>query len=423
MLNLLKNIGKLEPFEIRNTRMFFALAGISIYFYVMAMLHFNPKLNIPYYGQEFFSTLFLALGLLPYTKNKLFLEYYGWISFIALILLQYYLTYVTALNDYSLDYLLITYVFTYGAILLLNNKLFVVLFSLVQLLHISYRVFNSNLDTVSISAILLSMGAIFIFSFLVMNGFIRYRKNLKAINADLEKKVKARTLDLEKRAKELVSKNKDLESFAYVVSHDLKRPLRNIHTLTDWLTEDTANLNDGVTNNLQLIKEQVTQMDLLVDGILDYSLQMKASENHKIVEVQKLVERLVAVNSIKNCDITIEKGLPNVNYNEPQLLQVFQNLVQNAIKYNDKDKTCISISCKENNSHYVFSVSDNGPGINERYHDKIFKLFQRLESDPKEGSIGIGLALVKKIIEKNGGEIWLKSKLEEGATFFFSILK
>lgn len=420
----LSDIGRLEPFEIKNSSYTFCLASPSTYIYVLIMLYYNPGLIVPYYGQEVFTVLFMLVGLVPFAKSKFLNEIYGWIVFVTLIIFQYYLTYTTALNNFSLDYLLVTYVFIFGSVLLLSNRLLVILFSASQLIHLSYRVYYSDLDRMSESAILVSMSTIFIFSFLVMNGLIRYRKKLESVNADLEDRIKQRTLDLENRAKELLRKNKDLEEFAYVVSHDLKRPLRNIYTLTDWLTEDEAHkLNQDTNKSLRLIKEQVTQMDLLVEGILNYSLQMDTEQVMKTVDAQLLVDRIITVNSNENVLITLENKLPKVVFNESQLLQVFQNLIQNAIKHNDKEKVEIFINYTDINDKHQFSVRDNGQGIEKKYFDKIFELFQKLQVETEVDSVGIGLALVKKIIERNGGEIFLESELGKGTTFFFTIKK
>jgi len=114
-------------------------------------------LVVPYYGKEVFTVLCLAVGLLPYLKNKVINDYYGWIVFSTLLVFQFYLTYATALNNFSLDYLLVTYIFIFGSVLLLSNRFFIILFSATQLIHITYRVIQSNLDTVSINAIVLSI--------------------------------------------------------------------------------------------------------------------------------------------------------------------------------------------------------------------------------------------------------------------------
>ncbi|MEM6718730.1 MAG: ATP-binding protein [Bacteroidota bacterium] len=422
VLKYLKDIGRLERFEIKNSSNTFLLAGPSTYIYVLLMLYYNPDLTIPYRGEIVFSIWFVLVGLIPYLKNAFLDEIYGWISFASLMIFQYYLTYTTALNDFSLDYLLVTYVFIFGAVLLLSNRLLVIIFSASQLAHLAYRVYYSDLDAISESAILVSMSTIFIFSFLVMNGLIRYRKKLEAINVELEERIQQRTEDLETRAKELLRKNKDLEEFAYVVSHDLKRPLRNIYTLTDWLTDDTEyQFNQETNQSLRLIKEQVTQMDLLVEGILNYSLQMDKERPVSSVDAQLLVNRIIAVNSSESVNIYLKDTLPKVIFNESQLLQVFQNLIQNAIKHNDKELVEIHIKYQQTAKGHEFAIQDNGPGIAEKYHKKIFELFQKLEVKSEIDSIGIGLALVKKIIERNGGTITVASELSKGTTFTFTI--
>ena len=164
-------------------------------------------------------------------------------------------------------------------------------------------------------------------------------------------------------------------------------------------------------------------MDMLINGILNYSLQLEKEKEVKKIDLSSLIQRIIMVNSSENCHIQIKSEFPEVYFNESQLLQIFQNLIQNAIKHNDKEEICIDLNVKEESDLYVFSVSDNGPGIEKKYHNKIFKLFQKLELKTHVDSIGIGLALVKKIIERNGGKVWLESKLGEGTTFFFTIKK
>lgn len=422
IINFLKKLGRLEPFEIKNSSITLILGAPSTFIYLEVMKYYNPELIMPFYGNIIFACLFLIVGILPYIRNKSITNQYGWFVFFSTLLFQHYLAYATSINNFSLDFLLVTYVFIFGSVLLLSNRILVLVYSTSELLHLSYHVFNSDLDLMSESAILLSLGTIFVFSFLVMNGFIRYRKKLEVINEGLEDTVKQRTLDIENRAKELLQKNKDLEEFAYVVSHDLKRPLRNMYTLTDWLTDDEDNGFDKEAHkSLDLIKEQITEMDLLVEGILNYSLQIDTEQLVKTVDVQYLVERIIRVNEKENISIKLEKKLPKISFNESQLLQIFQNLIQNAIKHNDKEKVKISIDYELTSNGHQFSIKDNGPGIEKQYHKKIFQLFQKLEADAKENSIGIGLALVKKILERNDGEISVISAIGKGANFIFTI--
>lgn len=422
--NLLRTLGSLEPFEIRNSSITLCLGAPSTFIYLEIMKHYNPAIVMPFYGNIFFGILFLVVGILPNLKNKFILQYYGWFVFLSTMAFQHYLTYATYVNNFSLDFLLVTYVFIFGSVLLLSNRVLVIIYSATEAIHLAYYVYQSDLTVVYESAILLTTSIIFVLSFLITNGFIRNRKRLEILNVDLEETVKKRTLALEERAKELLEKNKDLEEFAYVVSHDLKRPLRNIYTLTDWLSEDEEEqFNKEATESLEHIKKQVTQMDLLVEGILNYSLQMESDQIKKEVNVHTFVKRITKMFVSENVSISLEKKLPRIRFSESQLIQVFKNLLQNAIKHNDKELIEIAIDYEATSEEYQFSITDNGPGIAAKYHKKIFELFQKLEADSDGETIGIGLALVKKIIERNDGTIQLKSAEGKGTTFVFTIPK
>ncbi|CAM1343765.1 sensor histidine kinase [Tenacibaculum amylolyticum] len=425
ILDFLKRLGKLEPFEIKNSSLVLILMSPGIYLYSVLIFRFNPHaIEVPYL-RELFAVFYMIVGLLPFLKKKFVEDYYGIFVFIALLLFQHYLTYTTAINDFSLDYLLGTYIVMFGAILMLNVRVLIILFSTLQLLHMGYQVLTSQLDLVTEGAILISTTTIYVYSFIILNGFIRYRKNLQEVNMQLEDRIKLRTQDLENRAKELYERNKDLEEFAYVVSHDLKRPLRNIYTLADWLTEDNEDefCKESAKENLTMMKDQVEEMDMLINGVLNYSLQMQKEHDLEKVDVDRMIKRISKLNSSNKCKIEVKEELPIVVFNESRLMQVFHNLIQNAIKHNDKDVVEIKIGCEEKESEYCFFVKDNGPGIDEKYHEKIFHLFQKLEIKSNIESIGIGLALVKKIVERNKGKVWLESEKGKGCAFFFSVPK
>jgi light-regulated signal transduction histidine kinase (bacteriophytochrome) len=164
-------------------------------------------------------------------------------------------------------------------------------------------------------------------------------------------------------------------------------------------------------------------MEMLVNGILNYSLQNKQGSISIDIDLDIIIGNLAKANTNENCKVVLKKSLPKVRGIEVQLLQVFQNLIQNAIKYNDKTEKIIDINYKVTEDFYLFSVKDNGIGIEEKYFEKIFRLFQKLELNTEKDSIGIGLALVKKIINTMQGEIWLESRLGTGTTFYFTLPK
>ncbi|MCF2875252.1 MULTISPECIES: sensor histidine kinase [unclassified Tenacibaculum] len=423
-LDSLKKIGRLEPFEIKNNSLVLCLISPGVYVYSLLIFRYNVNaLEIPYL-REVFAVLFMLVALLPLTKHRVVVDYYGIFVFIILLLFQHYLTYTVALNSFSIDYLLGTFIVMFGGVLMLSSRLLIVLFSASQLIHMSYWVLKSNLGIVEEGAIIISTTTIFVYSFIILNGIIRYRQELVELNESLEGKIKERTEALERRAKELSARNKDLEEFAYVVSHDLKQPLGNIYTLAEWseviLKE---NENEELNSSITGIKELAEQMEKLIKGILNYSLYKKKEKELTRVDVGFMLRKIKSSNETDSCQIIIKDEMPKIFFNEEQLIQVFQNLIENGIVHNNSSDIKIEVACKEEGDEYVFSIKDNGPGIEKKFFDKIFELFQRLDIDSGGGEIGVGLPLVKKIVERSGGKIWLTSKVGVGSTFYFTIRK
>ncbi len=230
---------------------------------------------------------------------------------------------------------------------------------------------------------------------------------------------------LAETVRELRRSNKELQDFAYVTAHDLKAPLRGIGTLTDWITSDYAEkLDEEGRTQLDLLKGRVTRMSELIDSILHYSEIGRTSKCLERVDLRTLVPEIIAqVSPPETIQVTIEDALPTVISERIRLVQVFQNLISNAIKYMDKPQGHVRIGCSEQQQAWTFSVADDGPGIDEKYFGKIFEMFQTLTRRDELESTGIGLAVVKKIVELHGGTVWVESTVGEGTTFFFSLPK
>lgn len=227
----------------------------------------------------------------------------------------------------------------------------------------------------------------------------------------------------EKLLQSLEAQNQALNEYAHMVSHDLKAPLRNITTLIQWFEEDH---NDKIGNegkkSLDLILFNVEKMDLLIQGILDYSSIDKVQTEDKLVDFNLLFEELLRMITIPDrIEVKIKNTLPKLQGNFYKFRQLFQNLLENAIKYNDKEKGIIEISSREKKYDIEFCIKDNGKGIPEAYFEKIFNIFTKLDSE--NPSSGIGLSIVKKIVMYYEGKIWLKSKENEGTSFYFTIPK
>jgi signal transduction histidine kinase len=218
----------------------------------------------------------------------------------------------------------------------------------------------------------------------------------------------------------LQKKNQELDQFAYVVSHDLKAPLRAINSLAEWIEEDLPELEPDVKYNLELMRGRVYRMENLINGILEYSKVGRKTLPVTSFPTSELIAEVIDLLAPEsNISINVNHGMPDVTTERILLSQVFANLIGNAIKYNDKPTPLIRIGVNNLPDGYEFWVSDNGPGIAEEYHQKVFGIFQTMESRDIRESTGIGLAIVKKIIDEKGGNIRIESKQGEGSTFIF----
>jgi PAS domain S-box-containing protein len=223
--------------------------------------------------------------------------------------------------------------------------------------------------------------------------------------------------------KALGKSNNELQEYAHIVSHDLKSPLRSIDALVSWIKEDNkGNLDDTTIRNFELIGTTLEKMEQLISDILIFSSIDNDIENISEVDLNEIIadlKQLLLVPS--NLSIKILNKLPTIKGDKTKLQQLFQNLISNAIKFNDKEKGLIEINVKEAESHYEFSVKDNGIGIDKKYHNNIFNIFHSLNKSNE--STGIGLSIVKKVVDFYKGEIWLESEPNKGVTFYFTLNK
>jgi PAS domain S-box-containing protein len=236
----------------------------------------------------------------------------------------------------------------------------------------------------------------------------------------------------------LAERNSDLDQFAYVASHDLKAPLRAIANLSEWIEEDLdGNLSEEIQAQMRLLRERVHRMDDLLNGLLEYSRVGRVSSQIEIIDVGQMLNEIIeTLNPPPHFKFEISP-MPKFQARRMLLKQVFTNLIDNAVKHypkncskdsaNQKDSPnefgSIKISVIDRGDRFRFAVTDNGKGIDPKFHDKIFVVFQTLDARDTLESTGIGLAIVKKIVETEGGQIDLDSQLGHGATFSFTWLK
>lgn len=235
------------------------------------------------------------------------------------------------------------------------------------------------------------------------------------------------TDNLSRQAIQLSENNRDLESFAHIVSHDLKTPIRNIYSLTEILEDDLSEYmasNDAhaeIQGRLDGLRDQATKSQSLISGILEYSIQNATDLPTTIVDTEALVIGIGEQLSLADGQLRMIGEFPVLKTNRTRLEQALTNLVDNAIKYNpDKDNATVKVAVEYRDDTCYFAVTDNGPGIEKRFHERIFLPFTTLNAESDVHSSGIGLSIVKRSVERQGGSVTVESRDGEGTTFRFS---
>lgn len=234
------------------------------------------------------------------------------------------------------------------------------------------------------------------------------------------------TRNLKRSRKDLEKVNKELEDFTYTVSHDLKEPLRSIASFSHFVQEDYKDkLDDEGRDYLDRIIKASGRMKHLIDDLLTLSRVGRIRNPFAHVPSVDIINEVLFSLSRrleeKNAEVKVQDNLPEIYCDRILLHQVFLNLLSNAVKFGDKEHPVIEIGCDTSPGEYRFHVGDNGIGIDERYHEKIFEIFERLNRKEDYEGTGAGLTIVKKVIEEHHGKVWVESSLNEGSTFYFTI--
>ena len=247
-------------------------------------------------------------------------------------------------------------------------------------------------------------------SFIDIGEYKKAEQELERLNKELEATIQ-----------ELSVSNRQLHDFVHVAAHDLKTPVRGIGTLADWIINDYGDkLDNQGREQVRLLKARVIRIDKLIDGMLQFSKIGRTRHREKQVNLNAMLSDITGtISPSDHVEIAVD-SMPTIACERDHIELVFQNLMANAVTFMDKTNGLVKVGCVEQGDFWKFYVSDNGPGIEQKYFEKIFRIFQTLPKNGEPETAGIGLAIVKKIVELYGGKIWVESQPGSGSTFYFT---
>ena len=416
----------------QNTELFWyramlCIIAVAIPFYGL-LLKFALPNCLDYMGHRFIhSGMVLALLITSFTSNWVrdrVVELSSWF----VLILNLWVLWLTCINHFAIEFT-IGLVTTFCVLnMAIRRPTLYYLFTttvIVATIALAWLSKNPDVAPALLTFVFIALGCAFM---LTSSATLNFEQKLSELNQSLEAKVEERTHVAEERAKQLFTKNKDLEQFAYIASHDLKSPLRNIGSFVQLMQRKLTNLPDeDLHEYLNFVIGSVGKMNELIDNILLYSRLGEKALTFRKVNIQSVIRETI---SLFQNEIQRRRGviyydifLDEIMCDAKQMEQLFRNLVENAIKYNKSDKPVITISVREKMNEYLFLVEDNGIGIESEYFEKIFNMFQRLHTEQEYAGTGMGLALCKRIVENHNGRIWVCSEPGKGATFYFTISK
>jgi len=287
------------------------------------------------------------------------------------------------------------------------------------------KIYSGEIDDATISKKYVKKNGEILYLKVSLNSVKNIQGKTGFVLAMLEDITKQKELEIQKEQllNDLENSNQSLQEYAHIVSHDLKSPLRSISALATWLSDDYKDvLDEPGRENLSLMQEKVASMDKLIHGILEYSTANNSALDDSKVDLNEVIndigETIFIPDHVK---LVIPETLPTIIADRTKVHQVFQNIIGNAVVHIEREVGLVEVLFNENKDFWQFTISDNGVGIPEEYHKKIFDIFQSIGNN--ERSTGIGLSIVKKIIDRYQGKVWVDSVVGEGTQFHFTIKK
>ncbi len=290
--------------------------------------------------------------------------------------------------------------------------------------RVNFKINSTFINTTSFKVLMGLLFLAFVYGFYNIFTSRRRRLLLQQMVAEKTLELNEKVVDLADANEKLEDSNKELERFASVTSHDLKSPLRAIGSFLQlYKRKNEKNFDEKDKVYMDYVTAGVNKMDRIIKDLLSLSKIGSHDQEYRIEDTKEVI--LSAIDSLpyifvdSNTDCKLKGEFPSLLIQKTEFELIFQNLVTNGVKYNESENKLIEINCDEKEDHYTFVVSDNGIGIDPKYGEKVFDVFQRLHSDGKYSGTGIGLSICKKIVDKNGGKLWFDSS-EKGTTFYFN---
>mgnify|MGYP006393924315 FL=1 len=259
-----------------------------------------------------------------------------------------------------------------------------------------------------------------------ITGYICSIKNLNnklSTESQLKNEIHSLYKNLNDKSKEVLLLNSELRTVTYNLSHSIKTPLHGINQISQWLKEDYKDsIGSDAQELLNMLIYRVEKLNAIIDNLLEYTdIKVKLEKLSKL-DLNYVLKNLINfLNVPQNIEINIARNMPHLKIEKKYIESIFTNLIENSIKFMDKEKGRIEVGFVELNKEYMFFIRDNGPGIEEKYFEKIFTMFHSINNNESIENLGVGLALTKKIVEHHGGTIHIESKIKEGTTVFFTL--
>lgn len=259
-----------------------------------------------------------------------------------------------------------------------------------------------------------------------ITGYICSIKNLNnklSTESQLKNEIHSLYKNLNDKSKEVLLLNSELRTVTYNLSHSIKTPLHGINQISQWLKEDYKDsIGSDARELLNMLIYRVEKLNAIIDNLLEYTdIKVKLEKLSKL-DLNYVLKNLINfLNVPQKIEINIARNMPHLKIEKKYIESIFTNLIENSIKFMDKEKGRIEVGFVELNKEYMFFIRDNGPGIEEKYFEKIFTMFHSINNNESIENLGVGLALTKKIVELHGGTIHIESKINEGTTVFFTL--